>query len=525
MLNVAALRAPAGNGQTLVAPAAGALAALAAANRTLLASYDFPVLGQAAGAIRQATRRALGLPDDAVVIGTGHQPEPIHAGVWAKHVVTVRLAAALDGVPLNLVVDNDAPTTQALAVPTRHGDAIEVERVGLPSLAHDQAYEFRPPTSANQIETVRSRVEAALADQYADSCMPAYFEAWAAHADARDSTDQIVAARRAIEEPLAVELVDCRVSRAWPNALAAHLILDAAAFAHAYNAALASYRRANGVRGRNRPIPDLAFDGAAVEVPLWIYGPGEPRRRMFVQRTGDTIDIRADAARGEPIGQLDAMTLAQPDTVAAAMSALAPRVVRPRALTLTLWARLFAADLFIHGIGGAKYDRITDEIIHRYFGVRPPEFACVSATLRLGWLVDLADPAAATEALRTARHRVRDLRYNPQRYVRHTAAVGDLVAARQAAIARSERLRADDPSNHRGRAAVFRDIRDSNASLLAQDATIAPTLADRLRHAASRRAAAHIAHSREFFFGLFARPALEHLCAALPDIAALRGGA
>ena len=45
---------------------------------------------------------------------------------------------------------------QALAVPTRRGDAIHVEHVGLPSLTHDQAYEFRPPTSAAQIETVPS---------------------------------------------------------------------------------------------------------------------------------------------------------------------------------------------------------------------------------------------------------------------------------------------------------------------------------------------------------------------------------
>ena len=49
----------------------------------------------------------------------------------------------------------------------------------------------------------------------------------------------------------------------------------------------------------------------------------------------------------------------------------------------TLWARLALGDLFIHGIGGAKYDQVTDRLIERFFGIRPPGFLVVSATLRL----------------------------------------------------------------------------------------------------------------------------------------------
>ena len=34
--------------------------------------------------------------------------------------------------------------------------------------------------------------------------------------------------------------------------------------------------------------------------------------------------------------------------------------IRSRALITTLWARLVLGDLFLHGIGGAKYDQVTD---------------------------------------------------------------------------------------------------------------------------------------------------------------------
>ena len=57
--------------------------------------------------------------------------------------------------------------------------------------------------------------------------------------------------------------------------------------------------------------------------------------------------------------------------------------IRPRALVTTLWARLALGDLFIHGIGGAKYDCVTDRLIERFFGLTPPRFMVVSATLHL----------------------------------------------------------------------------------------------------------------------------------------------
>ena len=48
--------------------------------------------------------------------------------------------------------------------------------------------------------------------------------------------------------------------------------------------------------------------------------------------------------------------------------------LRPRALITTMFARLVLSDIFIHGIGGAKYDQVTDAIVRRFFAVEPPEY-------------------------------------------------------------------------------------------------------------------------------------------------------
>ena len=53
----------------------------------------------------------------------------------------------------------------------------------------------------------------------------------------------------------------------------------------------------------------------------------------------------------------------------------------PRALTLTLFFRLLLVDQFVHGIGGGRYDQVTDRLIARYFEVEPPCFAVTTATV------------------------------------------------------------------------------------------------------------------------------------------------
>ncbi len=89
------------------------------------------------------------------------------------------------------------------------------------------------------------------------------------------------------------------------------------------------------------------------------------------------------------------------------------RQLRPRALTLTLFARVCLGDFFIHGIGGGKYDEVTDAIIRDYFGIEPPAYQVLSATLHL----PLPAFPATGDDVKRAERRVRDLHWNPQMFV------------------------------------------------------------------------------------------------------------
>ncbi len=185
------------------------------------------------------------------------------------------------------------------------------------------------------------------------------------------------------------------------------IIEDLAAFHATYNECVRDYRRSHRIRSVNHPVPDLLRDGDWLEAPFWAWRTGGQRRsRLFVRPVAGGWQLRAGA---EPWPDL-------PRETAINRWRRLEREglkVRTRALTTTLFARLCLADLFIHGIGGGKYDELTDAIIARHFGIVPPAFLVLTGTLHL----PIAGYPATPDDERAAWRLVRDIHWNPQRHL------------------------------------------------------------------------------------------------------------
>ena len=201
------------------------------------------------------------------------------------------------------------------------------------------------------------------------------------------------------------------------------------------------------------------------------------------------------------MGEVALDDLARVDTALPAIQNATTRALRPRALSLTTWVRLLACDVFVHGIGGAKYDRIADRLIQRYFGVDPPGMICVSATLRLR----LPRFDVAQDDLDRARRRQRDLVYNPQRYLKDESGneAADLIRQKHQAVRRSDQLREHDWSNHSARRETFGRIRHLNSELLGTAPDLPERFAQDVEKVRRRLASNRLADSREYFVGLF----------------------
>jgi hypothetical protein len=205
------------------------------------------------------------------------------------------------------------------------------------------------------------------------------------------------------------------------------------------------------------------------------------------------------------------------------LASLTRWALRPRALALTLWIRLMLCDLFVHGIGGARYDQITERIIQDYFGLQPPEMLVVTATLRLALPVHGVGPGDVA----AARRRLRDVIHNPVPAAGAPSG-GDLLLEKQRCIAESTRLRQQRSSDHAARRQVFNRIRALNGTLAGLSGGEQDEAQRCLQQVMAQDRSDRAARSREYFYGLMPMDRLRalraRLLAAIPPAGARMGG-
>lgn len=339
---------------------------------------------------------------DGLVVMTGHQPELFHPGVWVKHFLAARLAADTGAVAIDVVVDSDVAEPVSLRVPCLRPTA-SVCSVELVTALGDRAYVQLPPPGPDAVRRFRALGTEALATLPAPALGRHFnvfcdaLEEWSPRA--RDAAVAVTAARRAYERPCGAAYLELPVSdQARTESFrrfAAMLLLDARRFAATANAELAAYRDRTGARSAAQPFPDLEVGAERVEAPFWVLD-DRGRQPLFVRGDG------ALQAAGRVVGRL----AADAHATAASLGDSGAAIV-PRALTLTMFERLFACDLFIHGTGGARYDEVTDAVMRSYFAVEPPRFATASMTLFLpigGRIVTDEDVVAAERRLKRLEH-------------------------------------------------------------------------------------------------------------------------
>jgi hypothetical protein len=444
--------------------------------------------------------------NDGPLIVDGHQPDLYHAGVWAKNFAVHALACRTQGVGLHLIVDNDTLTRSAIRVPV--GDRSDPRRNWLPFDTSQPAQPWEEVGVADPalFASFADRVVAAMRPWGIE---PVAAEVWPTAVDAMQRGHGLVAAlttaRMTAERHWAAGNLELPMSRICelPTFLwfAAAILARAAEFARHHNTVVAEYRKLNRVRSRSHPVPELTTtpDGWT-EAPFWLWRAGDTRRdRLFVQPQGDELWLRN---RNDVFLRL---SLTQKRSAAAAVEQLQtlPALgwrLRTRALTTTLFARLCLADLFVHGLGGAKYDEMTDALIARFFHLRAPEFLTVTATRHLP--LGPFEPVTADEIGRL-KHVAWDLIHNPQRYLADSTDTGTtaFIAERQQLV--QSLLTATHRQHRAMRRQAYRRVQEINAALAdALSDRRAALLADiaRLEH---RQAANRVLQSREYSWVLF----------------------
>lgn len=427
---------------------------------------------------KEAMRGAvLGSPltKDPVVIQTGHEPVLYHPGIWIKNHLVNHLVKIIGGVGINSIIDNDACTMGFAYVPVLSTSHPFVQKVALIKGMDKMAYEEIVFDDIGMIHQFRDEVFALLGKNSSDmnrvtiesmhatlrgfmDCMVACY-----HKGCNDLVGLMTSVRKLLEEEFCIDNLELPVSWMCDGDGFCHFLLhimyDAKRFADIYNKKLAEYRYIHKIRSRANPFPDLKIAGDLIELPFWVWKAGEPRGKCYGIEEGDFIritngqDVFFSLKKGDGVSEHIAQLKALKDTHVK---------IRPRAITTTMFFRLFLCDVFIHGIGGAKYDTITDEIMKEFFDVEPPAFITISATLFLPLDTYTVDKKTRAEIQKS----MYDMHYNPERYaseeMRNNTGFWGKVRARQILLQKMAHCDTKEKGNS------FRQVKELNTLLLEQ---------------------------------------------------------
>ncbi len=388
---------PVGHGEVLTEPPYAAWADIARENAARAAAWDATVAGRPARELRALARtEALAAAEafsaglgvgitvrsgaDGLILMTGHQPELYHPGIWVKDFLLQRLAEETGSAAIDVMVDSDGFDRVELNTPCFKTGVGRCAAV-LAASSGEGCFACTPAPDAPALAAFRAAGGDALATLPAPA-LARHFETFCdaldgASAEARDLASAITIARRRYEASAGTDYLELPLThqvrgRAF-RAFVVDLALRAGEFAAAMNAELAAFRERTGTRSAAQPFPDLRVEGGLVELPFWLLD-GERRRTVWA-RPGAGTALVVD---GEAVVELGVDAQSAVERLSAADLAIAPK-----ALALTFFERVFVGDIFIHGVGGGRYDQVTDGVIARFLGIEPPRFVVASMTLYL----------------------------------------------------------------------------------------------------------------------------------------------
>lgn len=509
-------RAPSGHGTALIEPALSAAADTLRRNRSKADQWSFELSGRSLQSLRSLARvellqeawaysrryRDVSQPqsDDAIVMA-GHQPTLFHPGVWFKNF-------ALDGVArlssdqyrpttaINLVIDNDVANAAAVRVPVIDDSTglIRQESVPFDVASGGVPFEQNRIRDRATFESFDQRLEASVQPIVATPCVTRLWKhAKAAVARCENVSCAIAHARHGLEGELGLNTLELPLSVVCRSesfaAFALSVLCDAMRFRDVYNRSVKEYRIHHGIRSKAHPVPELATKDDWIETPFWIYGDDAPQRRpLYVRETAGLLELSDLKAKTKRLS----ISSSKPEAAPELASFQGPLwKLRPRALMTTMYARTVLSDLFIHGIGGAKYDQLGDQILERFFGISALEMMVVSATVHLP-VDSLLEETLSVESIR---RQLRNSRFAPERFQQDAALPEPL-------LARKRELLASIPEPG-SRLAWHREIREVNLSLAQSLTEVRAGLERQLQMAKQATASAAILKSREYSFCLF----------------------
>jgi len=472
------------------------------------------------GTARNYTLRAMDIigpsnvPEN--IIATGHQAIWHHCGIWAKNLATCKFAKTIGGINLHLALDHDICDT-AMVLPKQNTDGswyferieIEPEQKAIP-------LEFRRPPQGDHIKSFVDTVAKARPGQFCNDIWSECVVLKANNISYFNSiADLITYFQSVLNAAFGLNIMYLPVSKlsesdAFVNYVIS-IMLDTSNFATIYNNVVT--KQINELRINPRDtVQRLKLDNTAglTELPFWLYLPNGKRASLYV--TSKKTDKVRIGTVSTALGKLDSACLSsKADQLKNILQQTSYRL-RPKAVSLTLFVRLYIADWFVHGIGGNQYEPVTDYIIENYYKMKPLKFGLATSTMTLPIRNNVAFPNCNISQFKRELH---NIRHNPEKYLDESI-LKEEPAASLLRAKREKIMQAKDhslPTNLRKSA--WCSLVRINQSLSEYTKNTAKTVEKKIVEFEKNKISQETCDCREYFFGLFPENRLRKLAKSL----------
>ena len=444
-------KVPQKNKQIFLSPSVDKMGSLLEENKKIFSRYSFKILNQPFKEVRKKSRK--GVVKEALkfskkfdpdigekinpayqyIIQSGHQPVFFHPGIWIKNIFLNKLLKSplMDkSLGLNIILDNDICKDLNLSLPVLSSNGnLMVEEISFLSstLTPNLPFEEYPCPFLKLITKFTQDIICKLKLLESENkdilnnfknfarCLENSSRFCNQNYKRGNLGDFLGLARRLYEQEINPAYLEIPFSQICSSDEFLSFFLEITknieSFSKIYNNKLDEYRKLFKIRNCAHPSPNLTIKEDLIEIPFWIWREGDQRRKIFILREKEKKYLYNDS-----YGKIFLIEEDGFKSLFSLKSILKERglKIRPKALLLTLYNRLFISDLFIHGLGGAKYDLVTDEVIREFFKVEPPHFLVASCTLYPDFKSSLGTSDSKISALKK---KIRDLEFNPERYI------------------------------------------------------------------------------------------------------------
>lgn len=354
-------------------------------------------------------------PETTPLVMTGHQPVIFHSGLTFKYETTEQFAIAHNAIGLAVMIDTDEGDAGEFCFPVvdfpdshmtptrRHTESASFS-LG-PGLFLNNHLSTKEQRKAVVIRVLQRLSEAGLHD-----ATHSFLETSELYS--RFPPGSMAVANTLVRQAAGIgnRLLEIPLSSLCRLPEVVRFFSDILGrprnFHECYNQVLSQFRKDHSIRNDANPFPNLNTDKDGFELPFWLVHPASGTRSiLWLRNHQQTPWLCKDQ---QPVTEL------HPGMAGEALLTLMAQgwLLVPRGALITASLRLLFSDLFVHGLGGGRYDPATDQLIRAWWQEEPSPFVVASASRCL-----FPEDRIHLLQMRQFQTQLRDLQFNPGRYL------------------------------------------------------------------------------------------------------------